>query len=405
MSIFNRKSKKQDAADPSVSAVSPDPKARAEQTAQNSSADAASDAAVTRKPRAHTPPPAVQKAGRALQKRANNTLRGFFVPFLCAAVLLCGSVFLFRSSGGYQSLVPAADSQSRLDNAYFSYLRAEESRLAAESIARANAPVELGDSIISRYAIMIRCSDGRVMCEKNADEKMYPASITKLMTVLVVLDRIPDPDSTVYEVTPDIINYCISQNASRAGFLSGEHVTVTDLLYATVLPSGAEAALTLAQGIAGTEQAFAELMNQKAASMGLTRTHFTNVTGLHDDDHYTTVRDLCSMVQQGLSVTAFRELVTTMRHSMAPTDQHPKGFTVYSTIHNSMKTYNKTCEYIVGGKTGYTPEAGQCLASVSDCMGDRYIIVTGNAGSTNYAANHIQDADSLLDRFVVNRQE
>ncbi len=342
-----------------------------------------------------------ERISNSAKKRAALSVRGIVSPLFCALLLIAAAVFLIHISRSYTKQPANAQEQTRLDNSYFFYLRQEESRLAAESEAQANAPKEVGDSVFGRYAILVRCSDGRVICQKNPDERMYPASMTKLMTVLVAIEQLSDPENTTFEVTQDIINYCIEQNASRAGFLAGEHVTALDLLYCTVLPSGADAALALANGIAGSESSFAVLMNQKARELGLNDTHFTNVTGLHDENHYTTLRDLAAIIQYGLHNQTFRDLVSAMRYTVSPTDMHTGGFTVRSTIYNAMQTYETECSYILGGKTGFTPQAGQCLAAYTRCNGDYYIVITADTSPTSYTANHIKDIDSLLEQFVV----
>lgn len=334
-------------------------------------------------------------------KRAELSLRGTFTPVVCAVAFLACAVLLISVCRSYSASVDEPESLNRAENGYYLHLIEEESRLAAESIAAAQAPKEVGDGVFAQNVLMVRCSDGRVICRKGADLRIYPASMTKLITALVAIENLPDPDHTEFVVTQEIIDYCRSQSASRAGYLAGEHSTATDLLYCTVLPSGADAALALAQGIAGSESAFVALMNQKVRELGLENTNLTNVTGLHDDRHYTTLSDLSAIIRYGLQNDTFRELITSSRHTIVSTDLHPKGFTVRSTIFSAMANYETECPYILGGKTGFTLQAGQCLAAYTFCKNDYYLVIVANCAATNYSANHVMDVNALLEQYVV----
>ena len=110
-----------------------------------------------------------------------------------------------------------------------------------------------------------------------------------------------------------------------AGFSAGEEVSAEDLLYGVLLPSGAECCIGLAEYVAGSVDAFVELMNQKAAELGMNHTHFCNPTGLHDENHYTTVSDLAILLETVLENDTLRQMATTQNHTCAPTDLHPEG--------------------------------------------------------------------------------
>ena len=155
--------------------------------------------------------------------------------------------------------------------------------LAENMILHPMAKVDLS-GIDSEYAILVDAGTGFKLAGKAEKEQMYPASMTKIMTAILALEKCPDLDETM-TVPSDIFDAIYSEQASTAGFEAGEVVTVRDLLYGVMLPSGAECCLTLARGIAGSEEAYAELMNQKAKKIGMRSTHFVNCTGLHNDDH------------------------------------------------------------------------------------------------------------------------
>lgn len=137
----------------------------------------------------------------------------------------------------------------------------------------------------SRHAILLDAQSGRVLAQKRADERTAPASLTKMMTVLLAIETEPDLDKQV-TLPEDIFPALQTEKASMAGFVPDETVTVRDLLYGAMLPSGAECCEALAQLVSGSEENFAALMNQKAAELGMKNTHFTNATGLTDTEHY-----------------------------------------------------------------------------------------------------------------------
>ena len=139
----------------------------------------------------------------------------------------------------------------------------------------------------SPCAILLDDETGTVLASKNGDDRIYPASMVKIMTVLTAIESIDDLDAKI-QMSYDIYDALYEQDASRAGFEPGEQVTARELLYGALLPSGAECCAQLALESAGSQEAFVEKMNANAEKLGLTGTHFTNVTGLHNDDQYST---------------------------------------------------------------------------------------------------------------------
>lgn len=251
------------------------------------------------------------------------------------------------------------------------------------------------DQIYSRYVLLVRLKDGQVVFEKNSQERMYPASLTKIMTAFVVLDSYSDLDMLM-TVPAEIFDRLYAENASVAGFSPYEEVTVRDLLYGVMLPSGADASLTLAMNIAGSEEAFVEKMNQMAAKLGMTSTNFTNVCGLHDDNLYTTAQDMAVLLEIALNNSTFREIFTTATYTTAPTNINAEGIVFFSTMFAKMETNVFDGGQITGGKTGYTPEAGLCLASVAQVNGEEYILITCGAEGNHYTEQfNITDAINI----------
>lgn len=247
-------------------------------------------------------------------------------------------------------------------------------------------------SLYSSNAILIRLDDNTILLQKRSEEKIYPASLTKIMTAIVVIEKLPDLQEKI--LLPDsIFKGLYKQNASMAGFLPGEKVRAIDLLYGVLLPSGAESCIGLADRIAGSEKGFVKMMNQKAEDLGMNNTHFTNSTGLHDENHYTTVKDLAVLLNYALKDDTFREIFTSSRHTTAATNKRPDGITFYSTMHENYKDLNFIGGKILGGKTGYTDEAGLCLASLAEKDGKEYILVTvGARGDHKSEQYNITDA-------------
>lgn len=246
--------------------------------------------------------------------------------------------------------------------------------------------------LYSSNAILVSLEDHTILLDKNSEEIIYPASLTKLMTVLVALENIPDLKEKII-LKNRIFTNLYEENASMAGFLPNEEVTAENLLYGAMLPSGAEASIGLAESIAGSESGFVQLMNEKAQQLGMTNSHFMNATGLHHPDHYTTVKDLSILLQSALANPIFREVYTAERYSIKSTNRHPEGITLTSRLFNYLNTNQVKKGKIIGGKTGYTEQAGLCLASLASINGEEYLLVTvGAEGDPRSEQFNITDA-------------
>lgn len=240
--------------------------------------------------------------------------------------------------------------------------------------------------IDSEYGILIDLSDNKVIASKNGEEKIYPASMTKIMTLIVAYENVKSLDDT-FTFTSDILDPLYAENASQAGFAAGETVTVRDMLYGCILPSGADATVGLATCIAGSEKDFAALMNSKAEELGLKNTHFVTVSGLHDDDHYSTCHEMAIILEYAISDPYLREVLSTYKYTTAPTPEHPDGIELTSTLFSRMSGDEADGIFIQGGKTGYTNEALNCLATfAARCTEDmapyvkpEYLLVTAHA--------------------------
>lgn len=242
--------------------------------------------------------------------------------------------------------------------------------------------------LIARNALLLHeAADGSsvILAQRDADTRTFPASLTKVMTMVTFFELVPeaDLDNTV-TVLPEVITAQRERQLHVTGFYGGEQVTVRDLLHAMMLTSGADAAVMLAVYAAGSEETFVGEMNALAADMGLADTHFTNCTGVHDENHYTTLSDFSRIFLYALDHQVCRTLMSTKRYTTSATAEHPEGIDVLSTTlyrmnGDELETLPDPL-HIIGGKTGFTLPAGQCLATwAENASGDRYVcIVTGS---------------------------
>ncbi|MBQ4602566.1 MAG: D-alanyl-D-alanine carboxypeptidase [Clostridia bacterium] len=263
-----------------------------------------------------------------------------------------------------------------------------------------HASTEETAELSSHSALMIDLTDAHVCYAKNQNERLPIASLTKIMTALTVIEKCGSLDAE-YTFTEDIISRMEESHASVAGFEAGETVSVRDLLYGIMLPSGGDAALGAAEHIAGDEETFVTLMNRRAKSLGMKNTHFSDVTGLDDTDNYSTAADMALLFSKALENETFFEIVTADRYLTSATEQHKNGILLESTLNEPVKEYALEGK-ILGGKTGYTTGAGLCLASYAEVEGHRYILVTLGAGDgSKYPSYHFEDAAILYDEYYL----
>lgn len=237
---------------------------------------------------------------------------------------------------------------------------------------------DIGSDFKSGSIIVINNSTKKVVAARDAKRRAYPASTTKIMTLLIAAENIKDFNKT-FTMSYDITDPLYIAEATVAGFSAGESVNMTDLLYGTILPSGADASIALAITVAGSEEGFVALMNKKAEELGLRDTHFTNCTGLYDQNHYTTAEDLSVILAAAMENNLCRAILSTYQYTTAKTAQHPEGILLSSTLFSYMYGTEPEGAVILGGKTGFVNESGYCIASFGRAdSGNEYICVTLN---------------------------
>lgn len=239
--------------------------------------------------------------------------------------------------------------------------------------------LQLGSDIVSNYAIFVDIENGTILAHKNETSRIVPASMTKVLTLLVAVDNIDNLDDK-FEITSEIIDYCLRNDCSPAGFENGEIVTIRDLLYGAILPSGADAALALAIYVSGSQEDFVKLMNTKLEELGLSDTaHFTNCVGIYETDHYCTPYDMAVIMQAAVKNKTCREVLSAHTYTTSITEQHPEGISLSNWFLRRIEDKDTGGE-VICGKTGYVLQSEHCAVSYGiDKKGREYICVTANA--------------------------
>ena len=252
--------------------------------------------------------------------------------------------------------------------------------------------------VYSESAILYNLDTGEVVYQKNADEKRTPASLTKIMTAVLILEQFKDDigalSTTYWSGSYECFDELYLTGASNADIRNGEEVSVKDLLYALMLRSACEAANILAVNSAGSLSAFADMMNLKAQQLGMDSTHFTNAHGLFWQDHYTTARDLCTLIQYAMTLPMFTEIACSPSYEMEETSYHDPR-TITHTNSMMMKGSDYYYEYAKGIKTGTLDESGRCLASLAYKDGYSYLLIT--LGAPQYDENGNQVMYNMID--------
>ena len=227
-----------------------------------------------------------------------------------------------------------------------------------------------------RNAILLDANYDEVLYDKGAYDKAYPASITKVMTALLVFEAIDAGQLTLSTpVTATAEALAVPEDSSVAGIMEGETLTVEQLLYCLLIPSGNEVAQILAIAVDGSVDAFVEHMNRRAEELGCQGTHFANPHGYHDDNHYTTAYDITRFMKAAMEYDLFQTILTSPNYTLPPTNMSPEERIVRNT--NALTSNYYILGYLygpgTGGKTGTTSEAGNCLVETAR-DGDMYLI-------------------------------
>lgn len=247
------------------------------------------------------------------------------------------------------------------------------------------------------YAILVDAEDNSIVAGKNYNKKIYPASLTKVMTLIVAAENIENFDDT-YTFTANDIDPLVEKDASRAGFDAGEKVTLNDLMYASILVSGADGTVGIANAVAGSEKDFVAMMNEKAQELGLKNTHFVNSSGLHNKNHYSTCEDMAMLMQYAMENDVCNEILTAKSYTTTKTSQHKDGIELTSILAMRLDGYYvEGGGEIMGGKTGFTAEAKYTLVTNLIYENKEYICVTAKSKG-EFAA--IEDTILAYEKYI-----
>ena len=300
-----------------------------------------------------------------MQKRSSKKNKHLKAAAFLVALSLClGGFFVFSSCSAQEITENGADYMIEGEKSYFLPL---------------NKSTSPSLNISAKSAILIEAGTGTVMYEKNADERLPMASTTKIMTALVALESCEVTKEI--SVSPDAVGV----EGSSIYLYPGENLTLEELLYAMLLESANDAAAAIAIEIGGSIDGFADMMNEKARSLGLLHTHFENPHGLDSETHYTTARELAIIARAAYSNEKFKEIVSTYKKTIPL--NNTEGVRLLINHNKLLKSYDGA----TGIKTGFTKKSGRCLVSAAERDGLEFIAVTLNA------PDDWQDHTTLLD--------
>lgn len=248
-----------------------------------------------------------------------------------------------------------------------------------------------GPDVFAQTAVLIDASTGTVLYDKKKDKKMYPASITKIMTALLTVENCDLNDTVTFSAgAVNALNYLEDANI---GCQPGEKMSVKDCLYALMLSSANEVATALGEHVAGNLNNFVAMMNDRAKQAGAKNTHFANANGLHDENHYVTAYDMAMIMRAASQYDVFNQIINTVSYTIPKNNKRKEAF-IAQQRHKMVSPYNAVYyEGIIGGKTGYTDQSGTTLVTMAERKGLRLICVVLHSN----AQYVYSDTSSLLD--------
>lgn len=253
-------------------------------------------------------------------------------------------------------------------------------------IPKVNADEENSPNIASPSALLMDLNSGKILYEKNIDQKMYPASLTKVMTAIIALEHCDLND--IATVSYDAV-MTLSSGYVTANLQVGEELTVEQLLYVLMVGSSNDAAIVLAEHISGSVDEFSKLMNEKAKELGCTSTNFVNPNGAHDENHYSTARDLSIISKYAMQNETFRTLVKTTSYKLPITNKYESEDRLFTTtnslliVNNNDRADNYYYKYATGIKTGFTTPAKNCLIASANKGDLELLTVVLGAGQSD----------------------
>lgn len=346
---------------------------------------------------------------RMLRERQLRQRRRLISKLLLCLGVFCAAVVILAGTFGKKVKADQGEPQTQNQESVAQTIEAESEAQSTEpvteKIPEEKEPVVYNfestsdtkniysENVISTHAVLIDESTDTIVASKGAKERISPASMTKVLTVLVAAEQISEEDlDDTFTMTLDITDYSYVNDCSNVGFLDGEEVKVRDLFYGTVLPSGGDAAVGLATYVAGSHEAFVDLMNEKLKELGLSDSaHFTNCVGLYDENHYCTVYDMAVIMKAAIQNELCREVLSEKCYTTEATAEHPEGLTISNWFLRRIEDKDTGGE-VIGAKTGYVLQSGSCAVSYGEFAGGTpYICVTaGSSSSWRCIYDHVE---------------
>lgn len=260
-----------------------------------------------------------------------------------------------------------------------------------------------GFTLNAYTAILLSLDTGEILYTQNATDKVYPASLTKILTAVVLIENTPDLDAEIITYTKEANNEILGTGSVVIGLKIGEQITARQALYCLLVSSGGDVAYAIAHHYGGNTQGFVDMMNAKAAEIGLTNSHFGNPVGLHDEQTYTTGTDISILARYALQYDAFKEATSSVSFILPATNMSAeRKYTTTNFLINP--TTNYYYQYASGVKTGYTYEAGRCVVSTASYGGYNYLCVIMGCKNQDGNRNEFLDSRNLY-RWAFNNFE
>ena len=248
-------------------------------------------------------------------------------------------------------------------------------------------------NITSKSAILYNMNEEKILYQLKSDEKLQIASLTKIMTVITAIENNDDLEKKV-EITKEMLQGI--EEYTQVGFKVGDTPTIKDLLYGSMLPSGADAVNALAISTSGSISKFVDLMNEEASKLKLKNTHFDNPVGMDSDNNYSTTSDIAKLLIYSLKNKTFKEVFTAKEYKIDAINK-----TVKTTLTSYSRSYGLDVSNITGAKSGFTDGAGLCLASTATIDNVDYLLITLGA-STKIRSNAVKDSLEIYDYYSTN---
>ncbi len=352
---------------------------------------------------------AIRQERRRRKKRRRQLRR--IIACGVAALIICGAAGFFIYQDQQKNKQAASQDQAQVqetEQAAVSEETAAESTEEEEPVqegpvalqsAESSDTVQMNEELDSSTAVLFSVKDGSIIAEKgNPNTRIVPASMTKILTILVAKEHVDNLDDT-FEITYTETDYSFKNECSIVGFSVGEKPTIRDLFYGTILCSGADAAVALADYTAGSQEAFAEWMNAKLQDLGISESaHFTNCVGVYDEDLYCTPYDMAVILNEAMKDDFLREVLSAHTYTTSFTTEHPEGILISNWFLRRIEDKDSGSGFVLGAKTGFVAQSGNCAASyATDPEGNGYICVT--AGATS-GWRCIYDHAAIYKRFL-----